>query len=190
MKTTPFKLIAASFLMSSSLVFTYCSTGPDAIPEKITFLEKNTLNLEDSATTYKTEGDAHGGKYFSRADSANIYGAGMVFNIPDSVLQKNIRIKFNGWVRLGDLSSDKKYAFSLEDGAGNMLNWQQIDFRNHIAEPNKWINITDSVTIPGNLINKQGLIVKTYSYNPDGKSQLDCDDIELSFYKVEQLEVK
>jgi len=172
--------------LGTGLIVTFCA--PPKEMEKTTFLAKNVINLEDTTTTGKIEGDAHGGKYFSRADSANIYGAGISFNVPDSLLQKDIRVKINVWVRIGDLGADKKYAFSLEEpGTGAVSNWQQVDFRSHVAEANKWINVTDSVTIPGNFVNKAGLIIKTYSFNPEGKSTLDCDDIELSFYKVEKV---
>ena len=87
MKTTPFKFIATSLLLiSSSLLFTHCASSGDTIQEKITFIEKHAIDLEDSTMKFKTEGEAHGGKYFSRADSANVYGVGMIFNIPDSML--------------------------------------------------------------------------------------------------------
>jgi hypothetical protein len=63
----------------------------------------------------------------------------------------------------------------------------EVNFRSHVAEANKWINVTDSVTIPGNLINMSGMILKTFTFNPDAKSFLDCDDTELSFYKLEKV---
>jgi hypothetical protein len=187
MKAKSLKFISASLLISSTILYTNCSPSGDSVQEKITFLEKHTLDMEDSTLV---GGDAHGGKYFSRADSANVYGKGMIFNIVDSLLQKDVRVKLNGWVRIGDLSTDKKFAFSLEDGSGKSLHWTQIDFRSHVSETNKWVNVKDSVTIPGNLINQGGMIIKTYSYNPDGKSTLDCDDIELSYNKVERMEAK
>lgn len=185
MKKTNFKLVAAAVILNLILILNACSPAKDV--EKLTFLQKQTINLEDSATINKIEGDAHGGKYFSRADSSNIYGCGMIFNIPDSLMHSEIKVKINAWVRIGDLSTDKKYAFSLEDGVGNNLVWAQVDLRSHVAETNKWINVIDSVTFPGNLITNPGAIIKTYSYNPDGKSHLDCDDVELSFYKTQMI---
>jgi hypothetical protein len=183
MKITKLKVVVVAI---GALAFMFSCAPPKEV-EKTTFISKLMIDLEDSTFAFKTEGDAHGGKYFSRADSANVYGASMIYNIPDSLQQKDIRVKINAWVRIGNLSSDKKYAFSLEDGAGNSLNWSQVDFRSHVAETNKWINVIDSVTVPGNFINKPGMIIKTYSFNPDGKSNLDCDDIELSFYKLEKV---
>ncbi|MBA4239245.1 MAG: hypothetical protein C0448_00860 [Sphingobacteriaceae bacterium] len=152
--------------------------------ERITFLEKVHIDLESPSGANRTEGDAHSGKFFSRADSTNIYGVGMIYNIPDSLIAKTIRVKFNAWVRIGDITSDKKYAFSLEDGKGTCMEWVQIDFRDYIEEPNEWVNVIDSVLFPAVFIEMPGMIIKTYSYNSSAKSTLDCDDVELSFYSV------
>ncbi|MES2514372.1 MAG: hypothetical protein V4580_09510 [Bacteroidota bacterium] len=188
MKTTTFKSITVAISLGAIVFINACS--PPKEVDKLTLVGKIVIDMEDSATTNKKDGDAHGGNYFSRADSGNIYAAGSIFNIPDSVMQKDIRVKINAWVRIGDLSSDKKFAISLEDGAGNSMNWSQIDFRSHVSEANKWVNVIDSVTLPGNLITKSGAVIKTYSFNPDGKSTLDCDDIELTFVKVEKIKVE
>lgn len=172
-------------VVAFSLAIVSCE--PNAPVEKTTFLETKTITLEDTLSNgLKIEGDAHSGKYFSRTDSASIYGCGTIFNIPDSLLQYDIKIKFNGWVRIGDLSKDKKFAFSLEGSDGKSIVWEQIDFKKRITETNKWINVIDSVLIPGNMITKSNLIIKTFSYNPDGHSTLDCDDIELTFNKIEK----
>lgn len=154
--------------------------------EKITFLAQEFIDLEKSTGANRTKGDAHSGSFFSRADSTNIYGVGMVYNIPDSLIEKTIRVKINTWVRVGDVVSDKKYAFSLEDGKGNCMDWVQVDFRDFVDEPNEWVNVVDSVLFPGVLIDMSGMIIKMYSYNSSAKSTLDCDDLELSLYKVEK----
>lgn len=154
--------------------------------EKIIFLTREFIDLEKSTGANRTKGDAHSGSFFSRADSTNIYGVGMVYNIPDSLIEKTIRVKINTWVRVGDVMSDKKYAFSLEDGKGNCMDWVQVDFNDYIKEPNKWVNIEDSVLFPGVLIDMPGMIIKMYSYNSSAKSTLDCDDLELSLFKVEK----
>lgn len=154
--------------------------------EKITFLTKEFIDLEKPTGANRTLGDAHSGSFFSRADSTNIYGVGMVYNISDSLIEKTIRVKINTWVRVGDVVSDKKYAFSLEDGKGNCMDWVQVDFRDYVDEPNEWVNVVDSVLFPGVLIDMPGMIIKMYSYNSSAKSTLDCDDVELSFYKVEK----
>lgn len=189
MRNNHLKSVKQVLVVSIGLLFTYCA--PPKEIEKATFLEKVTINNEDTITNItKKEGDAHGGKYYSQADSVNQYSSGNIFNINDSLSQKDLRVKLNAWVRLGDLNHDQKYAISLEDGKGKMLNWAEVNFRSHVSEANKWVNVIDSVTIPGNLINMSGMILKTFSFNPERKSFLDCDDVELSFYKVEKVTEK
>ena len=186
MKKNKFKLAKHVLVLSTGILFTFCA--PPNEVEKITFLEKTVLNAEETeAHPTKREGDAHSGKAYWKVDSANIYGLNYIFQINDSLKQKDIRVKLNAWVRVGDLTNDQKYAVSLEDGTGNMINWSEINFRSHIAEPGKWINVLDSVTIPGNLISSTGMVLKTFSFNPNSKSFLDCDDVELSFYKVDRV---
>jgi hypothetical protein len=185
MKYTDSKFLNISLFIGSLVLFTFCSSTEDT--EKITFLEKKSINLEDTIPYgKKVEGDAYGGKFFSRTDSSSIYGCTSIFNIPDSLVQKDIRVRLSVWVRIGDLSKHKKYAISLEDASSQVISWGQVDFRSHVAEVNKWINVKDSVTIPGNLISNKGLVIKSYSFNPDGHSHLDVDDVELVFCKVEK----
>jgi hypothetical protein len=186
MRKDYFKQASQILVLSTGLLFTFCA--PPKEVEKLTLLEKATINSEDTLVIpTKREGDAHGGKFYSQADSIYQYANGYVFNIHDSLNQKDLRVKLNTWVRLGDLNHDQKYGIALEDGKGKMLHWTEVNFRSHVAEANKWINVTDSVTIPGNLINMSGMILKTFTFNPDAKSFLDCDDTELSFYKLEKV---
>ncbi len=177
-------LVKTAFIFLFIILFVACGFFEN---EKETLLEKKLFDLESTDGAKRIEGDAHSGKYFSRADSVDVYGVGTIYTIPDSLINKTIRVKFNGWVRLGDYKSDKKYAFSLEDGKNTIMEWVQLDFRDYIDEPNEWVHVEDDVLFPAVFIEKPGMIIKTYSYNSSGKSTLDCDDVELSFFKVEKL---
>jgi hypothetical protein len=181
------KIKFATLIVLSVTIVLMSRCAPPKSEDKITFIEKRNIDLEDTLPNgKKIEGDAHGGKYFSRADSASIYGCGTIFKIQDSLLKKDLRVKMNAWFRVGNLQKDKKYAISLEDVNGQVINWSQIDLKSYVSEPNKWVNVIDSVTISGNLINNSGLLIKTYSFNPEAHSTLDADDVELSLYKVEK----
>lgn len=184
MKKNFLKLTSKILILSSSVLFVFCG-GPQQV-EKVTMLNKVTINAEDTLPSpIKKEGDAHGGKYYWKIDSANVYGINYAYNIPDSVHNKNLRVKLDSWVRMTDLSHDQKYALSLEDGNGKVLKWSEVNFRNFVTEINKWVHVVDSIVVPGNFINTPGLIIKTYSYNPDAKATLDCDDVELTFSSIE-----
>lgn len=183
MKKQSIKLIKFTTLLYCACVIFSC-TKPES--EKVIILSKTFHGLEDTSILNKTKGDAHAGNYFSRADSTNFYGVGTIYTIPDSLLNKDLYVKLNAWARIGDLSFDKKYAMSLEDSLGNCLHWTCIDLKKHIKETNKWCQVSDSIMFSSALIGKSGLLIKTYSFNPDGKSTLDCDDVELVFSIIEK----
>lgn len=169
----------------------FVSCAPSQEVEKLTFLQKIQITNEDTTDgSQKFQGDAHGGKYFSHTDSiSGQYGSGTNFVIPDSLLKKTLRVKVNVWVKQGDFNEKNQFAVSLEDNEGAVL-WQAISFKNHITEINKWINVNDSITIPGDLINKSGLLIKMFPYNPETTSYLDVDDEEVSIYKVDKVILK
>jgi len=186
MKKNYFKIISQTLVVTVGLVFTFCA--PPVEVEKSNLLEKVVLNAEDTiAHPSKREGDAHSGKSYWRVDSNGVYGLVYIYQINDTLIQEDMKVKINTWVRVGALNHDQKYAISIEDGKGTALNWSEINFRSHVGETNKWVNVIDSVIIPANIINLPGMVLKTFSYNPDAKSFLDCDDTELSFYNVEKV---
>lgn len=168
------------------IVFFSCS--PPKEIEEATLLKEIVVTNEDTTDgSAKFTGDAHSGKYFSHTDSAVKYGSTSVYYIPDSLLQKTIRVKVDMWVKAGDLNQKNQFAVSLENSADNsIVNWDQIVVFKHLTETNKWINVKDSVTIPGNTINKMGLLIKFFPFNSEGTSYMDVDDIKISLYKVEK----
>ncbi len=174
---------AKTVLLSLSLFFASCSQPTEV--EKITFLEKRVFTGEDSVIDQylREKGDAHGGSFFSRTDSARTYGIGTMYFINDTTLNKDLRVKMNMWVRSNVPAPGVSYAVALHDG-DNVIGWYEIKMDKHVAEPNKWINITDSVTIPGTLITKPGLLVKTFTFNTTKNVVLDGDDLELNFSTV------
>jgi hypothetical protein len=166
-----------------------CS-GPEE-KEVVNLVEKRTLMAEDSLETAyrRTKGDAHGGNYFSRTDSIDNYGLGTVFQINDSLLSQDIKIKVNFWGRVNTPGTGCLYVLSLNDGE-NTVSWNQIDITNRITEANKWVNVVDSVTIPGNLVSKTGLRLSAYSFNTNKGVVFDVDDLELSIYSVSKILVE
>jgi hypothetical protein len=189
MKTNILRLTINLFFIGAIIFMAACS--PPKEVEKLTFLQKVQITNEDTTDgSQKFQGDAHSGKYFSHTDSiSGQYGTGTNFFIPDSLLQKTLRVKVNAWVRQGDLNEKNQLAVSLESNDGVVF-WQAIPFKNHIAEINKWINVNDSITISGDLINKTGLLVKIFPFNPETTSYLDVDDEEVSIYKVDKVILK
>jgi hypothetical protein len=185
MKIKPIKFSSLAAIAFITISVVSCS--PPEEVEQATLISKMTVSNEDTTDGLpKTAGDAHGGKYFSHTDNANMYGCGTVYNLPDSLVQKTIRVKVNMWVRQGDSNPKNQFAVSLEAPDKTIIKWSEIDTQKHVAEMNKWVNVIDSVTIPGDMINKAGLILKMFAYNPEGTSYMDVDDVDISVYKVEK----
>jgi hypothetical protein len=164
------------------------SCSPPQEVEVSTLLKEINISNEDTTDgSAKFTGDAHGGKYFSHTDSANKYGSTSVYNIPDSLLQKTIRVKVDMWVKAGDLNQKNQFAVSLENPADNsIVKWDQIVIYKHLSETGKWVNVKDSVNIPGEAINKMGLLIKFFPFNAEGTSYMDVDDIKISVCKIDK----
>lgn len=187
MKAT--KCTLGTLLLLSSLFFFSCSEMQEV--EKVTMLESKTADLEDTANFQPTRqsGEAHSGKFFSRTDSVNHYGASHVFPLHDSLIQSDIRIYVNVWMRSADLGQRHSFAVALHDG-DNVLNWTEFMVDKYNAQPNQWVNIKDSVTFMGNTISKPGMQIKAFPYNNNGKAILDADDIEVTLKKVDKVMVE
>jgi hypothetical protein len=185
MKNKSIILGLVSAVFACNLVFTSCSEPKEV--EKVTFLEKRVFTAEDSIIDLypRMKGEAHGGTYFSRTDSTNQYGIGTVYNVNDTTLNKDLRIKINFWARANKSNPDCLYILSLQEG-DKIISWNEVKIIDKVTEANKWININDSITIPGNLINKPGLIVKAYTFNTKKDVSLDGDDLELVFSNVKK----
>lgn len=173
------------FIFLGGIVIASCSEPKEV--EKITFLEKRVFTAEDSIVDLyrRTQGEAHGGTFFSRADTTNQYGIGTVYAINDTSVNKDLRVKMNLWIRSNQVSPACVYAIALHDG-DKIVSWNEIKLDRFVNEPNKWINVVDSVTITGNFIDKPGLIVKTFTYNTQKQVVFDADDLELNFYSVKK----
>jgi hypothetical protein len=170
------------------LVFAFFSCSPPEEIEVSSLLKEITITNEDTTDgSGKFTGDAHGGKYFSHTDSANKYGSTSVYNIPDSLLQKSIRVSVDMWVKVGDFNEKNQFAVSLEGSDNAIVKWDQIVVAKHIKETHKWVNVKDSLTIPGDAINKMGLHIKMFPFNAEGTSFMDVDDIKISISKVERI---
>lgn len=180
-----YKIFAIVFAVAIAQMFTFCA--PPRVTEKKILLHKVVIDNEDTTSGYtKYFDNPHSGKYYTHTDSLNGYGPGNAFNIPDSVLNKDIRVKINIWVRQGDFNEQNQMAISLEEGT-NIIQWAGISTKNYVKEARKWININDSITFPGNLINKSGLVIKVFPYNPEATSYMDVDDAEILIYKVDKI---
>jgi hypothetical protein len=186
MKNKSIILGLVSAVFACNLVFTSCSEPKEV--EKTTFLEKRIFTGEDSLIdTYpRTKGEAHSGNYFSRTDSVYQYGMGTYIQVNDTNINKDHRVYVNFWARTNIVDKRFSVAIALHDG-DNVVFWQEVEASNYVKEPNKWVNIIDSVTVPASLVNKPGLILKTFAFNKNNQAKTivyDCDDLEITYKTV------
>jgi len=175
MKTTTKLLLAAS--LASSFLFSSCE---DAVPPTQN-IASQFINLEDEIMGFqtRTKGDAYSGVYFSHTDSSNAYSLGYSFNLPDSVKNTNIKVCVSAFVRSGEQNTNGTIAVTLNK-ADSMIVWKEIYIGNHVATPNQWTIVSDSVLIPKEITNISPLRLNVFGYYPKGKTYLDIDDLSIS----------
>lgn len=189
MKTKSMYLLALSFMIILTFITSSCGSDKKEI-NKITVLEKRIVDSEDTTDGFpKFVGDVHGGKYYSHTDSTYMYGAGLRYNLADSLVQKSIVVRVDMWARQNMLGGENQLAVALQNG-DSVLNWQALTFEKYIKEVNKWTNVKDSIIIPGEWITKPGYSIKVFTFNPKGKPSLDSDDMLLTFCKLEKVVVE
>ncbi len=177
------KLIGRTLCVSAIVLMISCEGTTEV--EKLTFLEKRVLDAEDSVSrSAMVQGGAHSGQYFSRTGVNNQYGMGTVFTINDSLVGKSIWVYVDLWVRTNNLQSQQSFAVALHDG-DVVTSWNEIIINKKPIAVNQWVNVKDSVMLPGNLITKAGLNIIAYPFNPKGIAVFDTDDITLTFKKSE-----
>lgn len=132
--------------------------------------------------SYREGVDAHSGKIFSRADSAVNFGFGYSYNLPDSLIGKNLFIQMDSWVRTGDISNYCELVISARSGDSLML-WQGSGVRELIRSPNEWTNIKALVSLPGTMTSKKNFCVVILAHNIDAKSYFDVDDVNITFFE-------
>jgi hypothetical protein len=189
MKNKSLILGLVSTIFTCNLIFTSCSEPKEV--EKYTLIEKRIYTAEDSVIDQypRMKGDAHGGAYFSRTDSTNQYGIGTVMMINDTNLNKDLRVNVNFWCRANVIEPGYLFAVSLVDG-DKMALWHEMDVKKQIKSVNTWTNVVDSVTIPAAAMNKPGLVLKAFAFNPNNPAKtivFDSDDMEITFKKVEKI---
>lgn len=189
MKNKSLILGLVSTVFACNLVFTSCSEPKEV--EKITILEKRAFTAEDTVVDRyaRVEGEAHNGKFLARTDSVFQYAMETKYFVNDTNINKDHRLGINIWVRTNKV--DPVYAFVISTHSGDsMLAWNEIEIKKKVSEANKWINIVDSVTIPGNILNKQGIYFKTFLYNTSGATKgviFDGDDLEITYKTVKKV---
>jgi hypothetical protein len=129
--------------------------------------------------------EAHSGKKICHLDSGQIYGFYYSFNIPDSLIGKDISVALDSWVKTGKLENKCALVCSVTNQKDSILNWQSIDAMTFIKQPHQWSNLSCNFIIPANLIVFDSRI-NVMCYNTIAASYFDVDDLQVIFSEKTQ----
>lgn len=166
------------FLIPLAALF-ICYSCSDEESKKIQFKHVEIIDLDHGVfgTHSIIDGmDAHSGKKFSRTDSANAYGIGYSYLVPDSLKQDSIFLKINAWVRKGDLADNGDIVVSITS-KDSILLWLGCDAKNFVTTANTWAQIDKTFALPIKFTSREGAYVNVMSFNNNAKKNFDVDDL-------------
>ena len=153
---------------------------------KITTLFTSNATAEDTLIDNVTRfsGIGHSGQFAYRTDSVKQYAATSIYPIHDTLINSDLRVNINYWVKATNPVKGDGLALSLQDNATTFL-WKTFDLANYGAKANEWINVVDSVDIHANQVLKSGLLLKFFGFNANKQAIIDFDDIYVTIKKIE-----
>jgi hypothetical protein len=122
------------------------------------------------------------GKGFSRINEAHQSGDDLIYYIPDSLIQKDIRICIDGYMRSGALKAQTSVAFSFEKG--NVFYWNCFRLKELFSDTGVWVHWSDSTQVPAGINSVPGARVVIYGSLLGGRKYLDMDEINITLKEV------
>ena len=157
------------------------------IKESQQLIESFTVNFEDNTffTGFRMIDNSRQNNYISRLSNDIAFGGGMFFKIPDSLINKSIKVIVKCKLRTSGMNTyGHLLAFTLNSNE-KQLQWMQMDMDPHIKKRNDWNEMTDSTFFPSFRNKLPGAEIRVFGFNASKKSFMDYDDLQVSFYKVE-----
>ncbi|MCD6066797.1 MAG: hypothetical protein K0S33_1623 [Bacteroidetes bacterium] len=161
-------------------------TGCGSTPESAPFRQVENIDPDHWIYNYNTviEGaDGHTGKKFSRADSANSFGIGYSYLIPDSMKGKAFSVTVDAWVRSGDLSHVCDIALTCTSNDSITL-WTGCGAKEFLKNPNEWTQVIRTITVPADITSKNNTYINVISHNIDQRSFFDVDDMKIEYREL------
>jgi hypothetical protein len=166
--------------------FISCYTKPI---EKQTYIEKYMVSFEDSTffTGFRMPDSSKSGNFISRISNNISFGGGINFKIPDSLVNKNIKIIFNGKVRANETNTFGHLLAITLNSVDKQLHWQQLEMDSYVKTKDTWNLMKDSTLISADKNTQLGCEIRIFGFNASKKAYMDYDDVEVSFYEVENV---
>lgn len=174
-------------IIGFAAIFAACGEGPVEVEHAALITTISNVNAEDTATdkSYRTPtGSAHSGQFAYRTDSVNPYSGGLVYYVPDSLLNVKARIIADFWVKTSNPLKGDGLAISFQDEVSPQASYYgSFDLSSYNLKANEWTNVKDSVTIDLTPTNPK-MFFKIFGFNSNRKAVIDFDDINISIKKV------
>lgn len=127
--------------------------------------------------TIKERSNAHSGKFVSVIDSTNSFSLAFHKKIQDISEEKIKSVTFSYWIFVSDLNAKGKTVLGVDD-EGKLIDWQGRIFQDRVSEPNKWVQISETFTIPDKVEPKDILSLCVWN---ESKSEILVDDFQVTF---------
>ncbi len=177
-------LVFLFYAFIASLSFWSCEKPTT---EKLTLIKKFHISYEDSTFTHDAK-KAYKGSGYNHLDRHKVFGDDFFYELPDSLLCKDIRIYIKGFIRTNNTNAKHSIIISLKGKNRENYRWHQMDTRKYCNVADQWCIINDSTQIPrGQNIHKNASL-EILGFGPKYKSTFDLDELEITLKVVEQIE--
>ncbi|MGZ3883611.1 MAG: hypothetical protein ACXVP0_01470 [Bacteroidia bacterium] len=126
---------------------------------------------------------AHSGKNVSRIDSGKDFGLIYTYNIPDSLVGKQLAVSVNAWVKSGNIENPGDLICSITNSRDSIMMWNGFGSKNVLTAPNQWANLTSTLTISKDITSKANITISVIAFN-SGKSYFEVDDLNISYFEL------
>jgi len=141
------------------------------------------ISFEDNTffTGFRMPDESLPRNYISKINNEIPYGGGLYFKIPDSLINKDIKILIKSKLRTNErFTYGHLFAITLNT-ANQQLFWSQIDLDPFIKNKNTWNAFSDSTLIPSAINNRTGTEIRVFGFNASKKCFMEYDDLEVNF---------
>jgi len=115
--------------------------------------------------------------HVTKITSSAPFGGGIFFDLPDSLLNKNLRFiikaktRSDGWNTFGH-----SFVINMNDH-GNLVNWYELNIDNFFNKRDEWNNFEDSIHVSRD--RNHGSQIKIFGYDRSKKDFMEYDDLRV-----------
>lgn len=174
------------FFSSVLICFFIAGCGDDNV-ESAAFKHSINLTMDNLRNLYTIveSPNAHSGKKICRVDSGQHYGLIYTINVPDSIVEKEISVSIDAWVRTGSKDNNCAIVCSVTNAKDSILYWQELSALTVINQPNEWSNLGGNLTIPSSAI-PFNTKINVFCFNGSARSYFEVDDLNVTFTEAEK----